>query len=762
MLKFNLKSALLTTAALAVSAVPALAQLDEIVVTAEKRSTNLQDTPIAITAISEETLAMQQVTNVTEISAMAPNLNIKPGTTNKSAAAIAIRGVGISGEEMMTQDVPTGFYIDGVLISKSAATSIDMADVEQVEVLRGPQGTLFGRNSIGGSVNFKTKRPTDEVGGRLEIGMGDYGYEKLSAKVNLGKITDNLKASVALGRTSRDGVIDNLLQADSKDPGAYETLSGRFAFELDVNDNVNAYYTYDFSNSDSYAQAYQTTAVSPGLAPGFGYADALGNQTTVTGCPTFAIRTSRQDKVCLGNIGESKNDTEGHMLQVDIDLGGMTLRSISGYRDWYFNNGVVDISGFANITATRGYSIPAFGITNTIPANVASSAYAATSIRDHKQFTQELTLISEPGDKVDWVAGIFYLDEEGAESGDQYVWLPFGNPPLIAANTIIQTGSPTFSMSGESRAIYGQLTYHATDELNVTVGGRYTQDEQTISQTLPTAAAGNRKEDNSEPTGHITVDYAYSDNLNTYAKLSRGYRAGGFAARGDGRAFGAETATSFEVGFKSESDDRRFRINGALFTTDYKDRQVTQPVFSAGAYINKIVNASKQTIDGVELEVAAVLTDSLTLEAAIGNVNVETEGFFYLQAGANAPTDISGELVNTVPENTANIALTYKSELPQGQLTARLAANYESEYYSFNNLYSNPQTLKIGTDERTLLNGQVRLDNVAGSNVYVMLWGKNLTDEEYVTRAIDFQALGHGGVYWSDPRTFGVNVGYNF
>lgn len=748
MLKINLKGALLTTAALAISAVPALAQLDEIVVTAEKRTTNLQDTPIAITAISEETLSLQQVTNVNDISSLAPNLNIKPGTTNKNASVISIRGIGISGEEMMTQDVPTGFYVDGVLVSKSAATSIELADIEQVEILRGPQGTLFGRNSIGGSVNFKTKRPGDEVGGNVEVGLGNFGYQTINAKINLGKITDRLKASVAIGRSERDGVIDNLLQGDDKDPGAYETLSGRIALEMDVSDTVNAYYTYDFSNSDSYGQYYQTT-----VADGF-HAFGLSqlNANAQAGCPDFTVQRSRQEDVCIPNIGESENETEGHMLQVDIDLGGMTLRSITGYRDWYFTNGVIDIGGFGPIPGALRLGVP---------ATVGASQYAATSVRNHNQLTQEFTLISAPGDTIDWVAGVFYLDEEGDETGMQYIWLPFGIPAnQIPANSIIPSPSPDFDMSAKSQAIYGQLTYHATPKLNVTVGGRYTRDEMDVTQTLPATAAGSRSTDSSEPTGHITLDYAYSDTVNTYAKISRGYRAGGFAARGTGDAFDPETATAFELGMKSQSSDNRIRFNAAVFTTEYKDRQVTQPVGSQGAFVNRIVNASEQNIEGIELELQAQLTDKLTVEAAYGYTKVETDGYFHVVN--NVLTDISDNLAHAQPENTANVAVTYRDTTSMGDLTARLGATYASDSYSFVNPFSETHLFDIGTDAHTLVNGQIRIDNVWGSAAYVMLWGKNLTDEEYLARGIDFQALGHAGGYWNDPRTFGINVGYKF
>ncbi len=773
MFKHKLKATLLAAASLGLLASPLAAQqIDEVVVTAEKRSASLQETPIAITAISAETLELQKVENVNDLNAFAPNLVARPGTTNKNASVLTIRGIGISGEEMLTQDAPTGIYIDGLAITKGAAMSVDLADIEQVEVLRGPQGTLFGRNAIGGAVSFKTRRPSNEAGLTMQIGGGNYGYKNAKVKADLGDLGNNgMRVSLGYSKSERDGVINNLLVGNDKDPGADETSKFRVAIDWDISDTVNAYYTFDRTASDSYQNYYQTMVFdTTPLAPGFpSYADIYGPLLRGTafanpgaGCPT-ALSANRLDNVCINDLGKSENDTQGHMLQLEFALNGMTLRSVTGQREWDFNSGVGDLNGFGALAGVnRGYSIPAYGINVTIPASVASTIYSADSRRHHEQLSQEFTLISDSSGKLRWVAGVFFLDEEGEESGMQYVYLALGNPPLIAANTLIPAASPSFKMESESRAIYGQIDYDMSDRLTLSTGIRYSEDEMDVVQTVPAAAAGTRSEKFSEPTGHITAAYEVNDNINTYAKIARGYRSGGFAARGDGDKFDEETATSYELGLKTQYD--RVRFNAAIFSTDYKDRQITQPVVSAGAYVNKIVNASEQTIEGVELEVDVAMTDLLSLSASYGYLDIETKGFLWNIGTAANPNiqDISGNLVNTEPQDTGNFAITYENDTSIGKVTARVNANYTASYHSFANTYVTKLVKDVVSQSRTLIDAQIRIDNAFGSSAFIDIWGKNLTDKEYVTRAIDFQSLGHAGVYWGDPRTVGINVGVKF
>ncbi len=757
MFKHKLKSTLLAAAGLGLLASPLAAQqIDEVVVTAEKRSASLQDTPIAITAISAETLELQKVENVNDLNAFAPNLVARPGTTNKNASVLTIRGIGISGEEMLTQDAPTGIYIDGLAITKGAAMSVDLADIEQVEVLRGPQGTLFGRNAIGGAVSFKTRRPSNEAGATAQIGGGNYGYKNAKIKADLGDIGNNgFRVSLGFGKSERDGVINNLLVGNDQDPGAYETTNYRVAVDWDISDTVNAYYTFDSTSTDSYANYYQTTAFDRSVYS-TGYDQVLrgiaAGANAGKGCPT-ALSAKRLSDVCINDLGKSENDTQGHMLQLEFALNGMTLRSVTGQREWDFNAGVGDLSGYGALA----------GVTRLgIPANVASALYSSDSDRHHEQLSQEFTLISDSSGKLRWVAGIFMLDEEGEESGTQYVYLIGGNPPLIGASTLISAASPAFKMESESRAIYGQIDYDMSDRLTLSTGLRYSEDEMEVVQTLPTAAAGTRSEKFSEPTGHITAAYEVNDNINTYAKVARGYRSGGFAARGDGDKFDEETATSYELGLKTQYD--RVRFNAAIFSTDYKDRQITQPISNGGAYVNKIVNASEQTIEGIELEVDVAMTDLLSMTASYGYLDIETKGFLWNIGTAANPNiqDISGDLMNTEPQDTGNFAITYENETSIGKVTARVNANYTASYHSFANTYVTKLVKEVVSKSRTLFDAQIRIENAFGSKAFIDIWGKNLTDKEYVTRAVDFQALGHAGVYWGDPRTVGVNVGVKF
>lgn len=753
------RAALLAGAGLLALTAPAFAQLDEIVVTAEKREANLQDTPIAITAISNDTLDLQQVVDVTNISGMAPSLTVKPGTTNPSAAVIAIRGVSITGDEMMTQDTPNGFYVDGVLIAKSAASALEIADVDQVEVLRGPQGTLFGRNSIGGAINFKTRRPAEEAGGKVKIGFGDYEEQNISLRYDTGTIGENARLSFAFGQRERGGYVDNLLEKDDmKDPGAYDNTAGRIGFETDLTDNLSAYFTHDWSESDSYAHAYQIMAVRGDVQ------NFLNGYTTVDGC-NLDVGVKRKDKLCLQDNGLLTNETSGSMLEVEYDMGFATLRSITSLRDWDNIVTSSDIDGFGPLTGPNSYT--GFG---TIPEALRAkddTLYSTSNVRAHEQTSQEFTLLSNGGD-IDWVVGFYWLDEEGSEDGIEHQWLPFVNPRARNNPGDTFRGGIEYETESDSTAIYGQVSRDLDDKMSLSFGLRYTEDTRSMKSVRPRDAAQNVEEDFSAPTGHITLNYNNSETTNSYVKLSRGYRSGGFNARSQSAApaFDEENATALEAGMKRQSLDGRHRFNAAVHLTQYEDRQITQPVASTGGgFGTQIINASEQDISGIELEYQGLMNDNLTFHLGVGYIDVTTDGFEHNVGTPRAPNirDISDELLTVIPQTTLNTALQYEDETQYGRLTARIAATYESEAHSFSNPYSNPFARTIASDAHTLVNAQIRLDD-AGQNdgLTLTLWGTNLTDEEYIVRAIDFGPLGHSGGYYNQPATYGITLGYNF
>lgn len=786
-------------------------RLQKVTVTAQKQETNLQETPIAITAISEEILTLQGVVDVTDITGMAPNLTVNTGILTASQAVIGIRGVAVSADELLTLDGPVGLYIDGVYIGRSAGAALEVADIVQVEVMRGPQGTLFGRNTTGGAINFLTRRPEDEQSFSTSVGLGDTNGRTISATVHSGVLENGAKLSGTLNFYGIDGDTDNKFTDKDKDPNAFTSTAARFGVEFDPNPLTNVYYSFDYATFEQYAPVIQTTIVAPHVEK------FLEFSTTTDGCD-LDVHTTIQDEYCLDDYGSTENTTFGHMLKVEREFSNFTLRSTTGIRSWENTIEDSDLDGFGEITgkafdaATTFAGLPANLIVNFVcqcatPTpqdrqnaagleqissirNAATSLYAADNKRDQNQWSQEFELIdNKKDDNFDWVVGLFYFHEESSENNTQTIGYVldmnqilanpnFGAaaPLLVAAHTAKfdeatryrarHTVAPlVYSTDADSLALYGQGTYRADGpegQLGWTFGLRYSSDKKSISQTQ--AFEKNDDLDDSAVTGHLIADYRFNPDFNGYAKYARGYKSGGFNARTEQEPFKAEYLNSFEVGFKSEVSDGTVRINGAIFQSKYTDQQVVSPVAIAAGqgFQNLIINAGSRDYTGLELEFLAQPNENLTLNAALGTVNINTKEWPWRVDGE--PANIADEIVpSNVPELTINAGGIYRWDLENGDLTGRINIVHEGSRYFFPNPRESTFTKDLQADARTLVDFQLRWDNVTvnkgRSSAYVMLWIKNLTDETYITRAIDYGALGFGGVIYGAPRSFGVNVG---
>ncbi len=786
-------------------------RLKKVTVTAQKQETNLQETPIAITAISEEVLSLQGVVDVTDISGMAPNLTVNTGILTASQAVIGIRGVSASADEMLTLDGPVGLYIDGVYIGRSAGAALEVADIEQVEVLRGPQGTLFGRNTTGGAINFITRRPEAEQSFSTSAGLGDTNGRSLSATVHSGELENGVRLSGTLNFYGIDGDTDNKFTDKDKDPNAFTSTATRFGVEFDPNPETNVYYSFDYATFEQYAPAFQTTIASPTVT------NFLKYSTTTEGC-SLAVEASAQDEYCLDDSAPTENTTFGHMLKIEREFSNFTLRSTTGIRKWENTIDDSDLDGFGEIT---GNSFTQTSMFNGLPAaltvnilcrcatptdaqrtqanavaglaipTIKTSLYSASNKREQDQWSQEFELIdTQKGDKFDWVVGAFYFHEESSEDNNQVIGYVLdmeevlGAPSFGAAATPLVNAHKTahgeegryrarhteaklvYTTDADSLALYGQGTYRADGpegKLGWTFGLRYSSDKKSIKQTQSFEKTDEL--DDSAVTGHLTADYRFSPDFNGYAKYARGYKSGGFNARVNQDPFEAEYLDAFEVGFKSEVSDGTVRINGAIFQSKYTDQQVVSPTQTqpGQGFQNLILNAGKRDYTGIELEFLAQPSDQLTLNASLGTVDIKTKEWPYKEA--NKPSmNIADEIVpSNVPKLTINAGGIYRWDMTNGDMTGRLNITHEGSRYFFPNPRESTFTKMLQADARTLIDFQLRWDNISvnrgRSNAYVMLWIKNLTDEAYETRAIDYGALGYGGFIYGNPRSFGVNVG---
>ncbi len=615
-------------------------QLGEIVVTAQKRAQNLQEVPVAITALNAEMVEQLAIRDARDISGMAPNVTIMQGTTSNSAAVISMRGISNGGSESFGLDSANGLYVDGVYIGRSGAAALDVMDIERIEVLRGPQGTLFGRNTTGGAIAFISRAPSDEFRAKLEAGYGNYNAWNVRASIDPGEIA-GFATSFSYNHSQRDGVVDNILQPDdAKDPGARKTDSFRAAIRRDFGDTASIQYIFDYSKIDGITPAFQLTHVGNGTprtpividgqrlvitqpAPVAPY--LAGVTFTQPQCAALSAPTrSYRDKMCNDRPNTALDETWGHNLQIEKDFGAFQFKSTTGYRVWDSSNdtdldGLGTFSGPIFTQATLMNGLPSSLLSFIVPAPTAAflstqsvprqtlSFFETMNEREHKQFSQELEFAGDT-DTLDWVVGGFYFHEKGSERNPQNsgfvldtngVFLgSFGalGPSLAAANparyrAVITKSILAYEAESKSTALYGQGTYYVggrDGKLRLTAGGRYTWDKKELNRTQNGAAPlavtehGNASFD--QFTWNLMAAYDLQEHVNIYGRIATGYRSGGFNSQdpvipgtSEMASFDPETVISYEIGLKSELFDRRLRFNASAYHNIYTDLAVNIP-----------------------------------------------------------------------------------------------------------------------------------------------------------------------------------------
>jgi len=605
MAKFNRMAVFALLAGVSVGSLtlPAYAQsadnddslLGDIVVTAQKREQNLQDIPLSISAISGAQAEFQGLSEIKDIGAVSPNVSVLGGTTNAAAAVVTIRGIPTPADETQGFDSPIGLYLDGVYLARSSTASFEVADIERIEVLRGPQGTLFGRNTTGGAVNFITRDPSEDTSLKLRAGIGNFGQNLQRASLDTGRIIgDTMRMTFSGLRKQRDGVIDNLLQPkDRLDPGGAKTTGLRWAWIFEPSDSVKIKNVFDYTKTTGVPHAQQLSALGNGIpnptvfVPGFTNVvpapvqQYLAQSSIVQAGCGKNVSLSRISPICLDQAGASTDKIWGDLFRVEIDVGGATLRSTTAFRYWRNNIRGSDLDGLGTI---RGAVLGAPSTTlNGFPAGVlglflppASAAFLAsqpvvtsnvslfqaTNDRRQNQGSQEIELVSDGEGAFNWVVGAFFFKEKGYEKNNQnfvfvldtnqavYNATNFGAlAPLLQANNparyrgVQQAVTLGYRARGKSTAIYGQAEYRPGGKdgaFGVTLGLRYTWDKKEMDRfqngatpyTNATEIALNQNQAKfSDWTGNLTVDYRATDDVNLYARVARGYRSGGFNAR---------------------------------------------------------------------------------------------------------------------------------------------------------------------------------------------------------------------------------------
>lgn len=711
------------------------AGLEEVVVTAQKREQNLQDVPVAITAINAEQLTDRKIDDISDVGSTAPNVQIAPSPGGSTGATVAIRGAA-SINPAATWEPSVGIYMDGVFIAKNVGGIFDVAELSAIEILRGPQGTLYGKNTTGGALNLVTRKPYEEFGAKVKVGAGNYGYTEWGGTIDSGMLGDKVSLMASFTKRDRDGFYDNTApNAKIDEFKKLDSQAGLFKASIDATDTLNFTYTYDFAERDN------TVAL--------GQAEQLQTDGELPD-------PKRLGKASVSGAGYDKSEISGHNLITTIDISDdIQIKSITAYRQMTFN----DYSDYDGLIEP-----------SQIPLQQQPSFEAARNV-DQNQTSQELQVIGS-SNIINYVGGLFYFTDD----------VDIFNPYYDFNGEIPNY----YGVKSSSYAVYGQADWLATDRLTVTFGGRYTSEEkeayvnhpkdrvvfyldenfQTQQSTTESYSTYGNTETWTNFSPMASVSYAFLDDLTTYVKVSQGWRAGGFngesaTAESAETPYEEETTTSYELGLKGRSLENKFQYNLAVFQNNITDMQLSS--YNSKTGYSRIENAGKAVITGAEIELQYSIIPNLVASLSYGFMDSEYKDLVDPITGEQLKDEATFAYT---PEQKAALAIDYTHDLGFGELRFHTDYSYTSEQVFYRQVYSSKVTK---SPAYSILNGRIAIANittVGSQSLDVGIWGKNLTGEAYRLNGIpgfgSTNGAGDGINYYGDPRTFGADVTYHF
>lgn len=759
------------------------AGLNDIVVTAQRREESLQSVPVAVTAFGTEQLEQLRITNVRRLDALAPGLQV---TTRgqQSSVTVAIRGI-TSGVANNSVDPKVGIYVDGVYVGRSVGSLFDLADIQRVEVLRGPQGTLFGRNATSGALNITTADPKGEWGVNANLSYGNYNAFR-------GKVTLDLpafgpfSARLSYLHDQIDGDVENLLAGRTIDLRLREPSFGVFRYGKDLGmtnvdgvqasikgdfGNLVATYRFDYTDSQSLGRAIQTFGVIPD-STGALLSGIIAFQPLFGGITNISPR--RLDAVANASSKEHVI-TQGHSLTLALQAtDNFSVKSISAYRKLDQKPYIYDLGGtggnrftFAQLSALLGRNVA--GVLD--PANAPGpndSFFSLLTARttQQKQFSQEVQF-QLATDLFDLTAGLFYFHEKSPAKDVLGTFQPVDDGvviPLPGLDSPFGNGLTSTVAINDSMAGYGQLTWHVTPTFDLTGGLRYTIDDRELDIKAITGGQGGslgvgRYKASYEKLNYTAIaNWRPSSRLTAYAKVATGYVSGGILS---GIPYEPETLQSFEVGLKSILFDNRMRANIAGFYNKYRGLQVQQ--FVNGR--QRFDNAGKATIKGIEAETEIVPFAGLTLSG-----NVSYTDFDYKEFIING-VDIADESRPVfLSKWTARGSVNYSApEFTNGSyISARVDVTYKSKHYFLQRPIREAATGAIspleqydGVPARTVVDARLGLMDVpvGGGKVSLSAFGQNIFNERFNPYGVSVLQL---VTAYDRGRTYGIELGAKF
>ena len=715
--------------------------LEEIVVTATKRVQSLQDVPIAVNAFNADTIEVAGINNAGDLAILTPALNINVNT-NPFAARMIIRGVGTAQTDPALEP-SVGLFIDGVYLGRTGLGMSDLTDIERIEVLQGPQGTLYGKNTNAGAISVITKKPNFEKSeGYVEASVGNYSMNKLTASAS-GPLTQNLAYRLSGNINQRDGYYDNSAGVDFNDADDWN-IQGKLQWE--ATESLSILLSGSRVERDTTccgADAVQTESVNNELV-------AQGLSPDSNDPYDYNVKSDADNRFAM--------ESDLLSMTIDYDAGWGAIKSITAWNDYSYRvDQDPDRSELDILT-------------------LSNDKFSGDS------FSQELRFTASPTDNVDYMLGAFYLEQNTKRGGDEpFVFigddiitigsqqdLPFPLP----FNFLVQPGdSLTVDMNqdAETIAFFGQGTWHIGDQWHITGGLRWSDEEKKsdlFSQTYSTAfsnqvlgasfldsvstpidATLERSSDNVDWMLSAVLDI--SDDSMVYASAGTGTKSGGFQTvngTADDREFDDEDTTTYELGIKSTLLDARLRINAAAFYSEIENFQAQRQLETGlGTYVS---NEAKVETSGVDFQVEAAPMPNLVLSA----------GLLYMHKYQITDGPEKGADLPFTAEFSGTVAATLVFPLGDGGIYWRTDYSYMDDHTT--NVASATQLRDEDYDNRNLINSKLGWRNDSWN---VSVWGKNLSDDKYAMQTVlPFLVSGMEAYFLAPPRTFGATVRYTF
>lgn len=794
-------------------------QLEEIVVTAQRKVSSLQDTPISLEAFNEEKLELRGIGGVEDLGSNVPSMVIEPHPLSNATLRITIRGVGIT-DSQVTQDPAVGIYLDGVYLARSVGLALDLADIERMEVLRGPQGVLYGRNSTGGAVNILSRRPDPSMFTMdHKLTIGDRNLLIGKSSINL-PLSDDVAIKLALLARRSDGFVENT--GEGEDFGDRQALGLRFDTRWLVSDTLTVDYGYDFTDFDYVNYMFQGVRrpeTDHGLAEFF---------------KPYAVANSVYSDRRLERLGSgapmeaSTARVSGHTLTLARQFDAFELKYIGAYRELE-DSQYPDFSGGGGDTGYR-IDLNAYDSAAARMANGGQPTPLVIPTTFQDQWSHELQISGAASDdRLNYIAGLYYFTESGGEDGGPFHHIQSATVDPQQSDVLLDLLPPDlrdqlqnnalprlsaywdylYRIRNKAYAAYSQLSFRpdAIDRrLNFTVGLRASRDEryaikdfiqrQYLEMRLGEASLGavpvpaevagspddfdgvEARSNYDDLSPSATVQFDLTDMAKTYLSYSTAYKSGGFnlrdpqvsAASGpasDGTNYGfgfvegfkPERVTSWEVGLKSEWLQRALRLNGAAFYSEYTDMQ-TNFLIAGTISDTKSRNAGKARMTGFELEGAFIPAENLMLGFQ----------YAYLDAEVLEVIDINGDNVAhlypfiAAPPHSGVLFADWTLARPAwGELRAYASWNYIGDRNGF--VITEERRGLTAIDGYGLFNARLMANGVrlgGEGTLDVALWGKNLLDEEYEQTAIDNLPQADRAVIWGEPRAIGIDFIYRY